>query len=185
MSRFSFCLWGILGLVVSVPSWAGGYFGVRGGLADVHETEITKEYVSSGFVSGYVGVQTQPFRGEVEYTYVSPADYDDGKRNDMQARFQRVMANGYIDVPLTRYVRPYVGGGVGTSFITIEDNKTDQRENTTHFTWQATAGVGIKLTRNVTFDSGYRYVDMGQIEMNEQELHFATHDVYAGLRFAF
>ncbi len=172
-------------LIVATPSLAGGYFGVRGGISDVHEANITDEYVSSGFVSGYVGVTTQPFRGEIEYTYISQADYDDVKRNDMQAQFQRIMANGYIDIPITRYVRPYIGGGVGTAFYTVKDNLTEQKETGSHFAWNATAGVGIKLTRNLTFDSGYRYVDMGKVKINENELHFSTHDVYAGLRFSF
>lgn len=172
-------------LLTALPAQArNGYFGVRGGISDVHEKDIVDEYVSGGFGSGYIGFYSGAFRGEVEYTYISRADYDDNQL-DLDADFQRVMANAYVDAPITRYVRPYLGGGVGTAIYSVKDNLTHTKESGSNFAWNATAGLGIKLTRNLTFDSGYRYVDMGKVELGEDELHFVAHEVYAGMRFLF
>ena len=170
---------------MSVPAYAKqGYFGLRGGISDIHEKEVIDDYVSSGFGSGYIGFYSGPFRSEIEYTYTSQADYDD-KKLDLDAQFQRVMINAYVDAPITRYVRPYLGGGVGTAIYSVKNNLTKIKETGNNFAWNATAGLGVKLTRNLTFDSGYRYVDMGDVELKSDDLNFVSHEVYAGLRFLF
>lgn len=172
-------------ICVTMPAYARhGYFGVRGGVSDIHENDVVDAYVSSGFGSGYLGFYSGPFRSEIEYTYASQADYDD-RRLDLEAQFQRVMANAYVDVPITRYVRPYFGGGAGTAFYSVKNNLTETKHSGNNFAWNATAGLGIKLTRNVTFDSGYRYVDMGTVELGPDDLHFVAHEAYAGVRFLF
>ncbi len=165
-----------------------GYFGLRGGLADIHENDVIDEYVSSGFGSGYLGFYNSPFRSEVELTAGSRADFDKHETGkDMEAQFQRIMANAYIDINANRYVRPYIGGGIGMAFYHIKDNDTDMKESGNNFAWNFGGGVGIRLTRNVTFDTGYRYVDMGTIELEntEKDMHFSAHEAYAGLRFLF
>ncbi len=167
-----------------------GYFGLRGGLADVHETDVVDEYVSTGFGSGYIGYYTSPFRAEIEFTVGSQAGFDKketGKNIDMEAQFQRIMANAYLDINASRYVRPYIGGGIGTAFYHVKNNDTDIKESGNNFAWNAGAGVGIRLTRNVTFDTGYRYVDMGTVEFENKDegMHFSAHEAYAGLRFLF
>ncbi len=161
-----------------------GYFGFRGGVTDTHEKDVIDDAVSTGFGSAYIGAYSGPFRGEIEYTYASRADYDETSP-DTEAQFQRVTANAYLDVPITRYVRPYIGGGVGTAIYKVKDTATELEETGNNFSWNATAGIGIKLTRNLTFDSGYRYVDMGNVEINNNEMNFAAHEAYAGVRFLF
>lgn len=173
---------GLLGLLVSHVACAGGYFGFRVGGSDVNETEVIDKYDTTGFGSAYVGAYRGPIRAEVEYSVLGKAKYEGTKTN---VQFQRVMANGYVDLNVTRYVRPYIGGGVGTAFYKMDEYGSTHDETGTSFAWNATAGVGIRLTRNVTFDSGYRYVDMGDVTVKNDELHFGAQEVYAGLRFLF
>lgn len=173
---------GLIGLLVCNMACAGGYFGVRVGGSDVHETEIIDKYDATGSGSAYVGVYRGPVRAEVEYSVLGKAKYEDTKTT---AQFQRVMANGYIDLNVTRYVRPYIGAGIGTAFYKIDECGSRRDETGSSLAWSATAGVGIRLTRNVTFDSGYRYVDMGDVTIKNDELHFGSQEVYAGLRFLF
>ena len=173
---------GLLGLLVSHIACAGGYFGVRVAGSDVNETEIIDKYDTTGCGSAYVGVYRGPVRAEVEYSVLGKAKYDDTKTS---VQFQRVMANGYIDLNVTKYVRPYIGGGVGTAFYKMDDYGSTHDETGSSFAWNATTGIGIRLTRNVMFDSGYRYIDMGDITVKDEEMHFGIQEVYAGLRFLF
>lgn len=171
-------------LVFAGPLLAqNGYFGARGGISEIHENNIENQYNSVGFGSGYIGVYGGPFRAEAEYTLTSNAKYDE--KYPLEAHFQRVMGNIYLDMPFTRYVRPYVGGGIGTAFYAVKDKAKDTKESGHNFAWNAGGGLGIKLTRNVTFDSGYRYINMGSVETKTEELNFDAHEVYAGLRFLF
>lgn len=168
---------------LTIPAYARhGYFGIRGGFTETRETEIIDKYEATGFGSGYIGAYNGPFRVEAEYTLTGKTEYDN---THTTAQFQRIMANSYIDLPVSRYVRPYIGAGVGTAYYSIKDTQMKTKETGNNFTWNATAGIGIKLTRNVTFDSGYRYVDMGDITVQKQDMHFDTQEVYAGLRFLF
>ncbi len=165
-----------------------GYFGFRGGLTDIHESDIVDDYVSAGFGSAYLGFYNGPLRLEAEFTATSQADYDEeeiGKDTQLSAQFQRIMANAYIDINASRYVRPYIGGGIGTAFYTVKNDDIDMKETGNNFAWNAGAGVGVKLTRNLTFDTGYRYVDMGTVELDNQDMQFSAHEAYAGLRFLF
>lgn len=173
---------GLIGLFISNIVCAGGYFGIRVGGTDVNETEVIDKYDTTGFGSVYVGAYRGPVRAEVEYSALGKVRYEDTKTN---VQFQRVMANGYVDLNVTKYVRPYIGAGVGTAFYKIDERGSEHDETGSSFAWSATAGVGIRLTRNVTFDSGYRYVDMGDVTVKNDEMHFGAQEVYAGLRFLF
>ena len=178
-----FCLMFLFGLMISSSVYAGnGYFGVRGGISDLRETDVVDKYKSAGFVSAYIGGQSSAFRAEVEYTALSKVKFE-SLQTDSQ--FQRLMANGYVDLHVSRYVRPYFGAGIGSAFYSVHDKKSQNKSSGANFAWNATAGAGVKLTKNVTFDTGYRYVDMGDVSVGNQNLHFNTQEVYAGLRFSF
>lgn len=163
-----------------LPVQARGYFGVRGGISEAKEGNVINERTDAGMVSAYIGAYTGPLRGEVEYTFVTNSKYD---THDMEARFQRVMANAYIDIPVTPYVIPYISGGAGTVFRKVE--YMGEKEDGNTFAWSAGLGLGIKLTRNIIADAGYRYVDMGDVTVHNADMHFDAHEGYFGIRFLF
>ncbi len=170
-------------LTLSSAAFAGnGYFGARGGISDIRETDVADKYKSAGFISAYIGGQTGIFRAEAEYTALSKVKFESIQTD---SQMQRLMANGYIDMHVSRYVHPYFGAGIGSAFYSVNDKKSHNKSSGTNFAWNATVGVGVKLTKNVTFDTGYRYVDMGDVSAENQNLHFDAHEAYVGLRFSF
>lgn len=159
-----------------------GYFGARVVASDVRETEISDRYKTAAGASAYVGAYANIFRIEGEYTVLGKVRHDS---LGTSSRFQRVMANGYIDMYFTRFVRPYLGAGLGSTFYSVEHKSSGAKESGNNFTWSATAGVGVRLTRNVTIDTGYRFVNMGDVALENKNMHFDTHEFYSGLRFMF
>ena len=178
---FGFML--LFGLSITSTAFAGnGYFGVRGGISDIRETDVADKYKGAGFISAYIGGQSSVFRAEAEYTALSKVKFESIQTD---SQLQRLMANGYIDLHVSRYVRPYFGAGIGSAFYSVHDKNTKKKSSGTNFAWDATIGVGVKLTKNVTFDTGYRYADMGDVSVGNKDLHFDAQEVYAGLRFSF
>ena len=179
----------MLCLLASVSSFArsGVYFAVRGGLSDLRETEQTDTHAAGTVPSAAVGVYAGPLRGEVEYAYQSSTDFAKDRRGHetLKADFHRVMANGYIDLNASRNVLPYLMAGAGVARHNVDVLK--EKISGSNFAWNVGAGVGFRLTRNVTADVGARYVDLGKVEYDngQKELIFDTVETYAGLRFMF
>lgn len=161
---------------------ARGYFGFKGGLGETQESEIIDKRIDNSTFSGAIGSYIGPFRLEGEYTYAGNAKF---KEEKTQAQFHRGMIQGYIDFPVTRYVLPYINAGAGVSYYDVDYLKTNQTGS--NFTWNAGAGLGVRLTKNVTADMGLRYVDMGSVEIKDSdtELKFNSYETYVGLRFLF
>ena len=176
-------------LCLSYNSYArsGAYFSLRAGLSDTRETSEIDTHEASFSPSGAVGVYMGPLRGEIDYTYQSSADLAENGMDDklVTAEFQRVMANGYLDLRVTRNVIPYLTAGAGIARHNIE--VLEEKISGSNFAWNVGAGVGFRLTRNLTADTGIRYVDLGKVELNngEKELTFDTVETFAGLRFMF
>jgi len=83
------------------------------------------------------------------------------------------MANAYYDFAGPGWV-PYLGLGIGTA-----QNKIDTLSFTdgfsffgsvpggtkSNFAWSLMAGAGLPLSRDTTLDLGYRYMDLGKVEI--------------------
>ncbi len=176
-----------VGLTCSAFARSGAYLAIRGGLSDLRETEVLDVNEASAVPSGAIGVHSGPFRAEVEYTYQPSTELvQDALENDiLTTEFHRVMANGYLDLRVTRNVLPYLTAGAGIARHNIE--VLEEKISGSNFAWSVGAGVGLRLTRNVTADAGIRYIDLGKVEINDgqKELAFDTVETYAGLRFMF
>ena len=171
---------------VSAGASPKGYIAPRVGLSDVRETDVNDHH-DAGFAPGVaLGLSSGPFRAEMEYTHITEADIEKNRYDDvMNAKFNRVMVNGYVDLQLSYYVRPYIMAGIGVA----RHDVTYEQENISgsNFAWNAGAGVGFYLNRNLAVDVGMKYVDLGDVELEnqEKELSFDTVETYAGLRFMF
>jgi opacity protein-like surface antigen len=93
---------------------------------------------------------------------------------------------------------PYVGAGVGSTWIDIKTNDTVVRgsDKETNFAWQAEAGIQYELTKHFVLRLGYRYINMGRLDIPLITISFPTpaghlkgdltaHDVVLGLRYRF
>jgi len=67
---------------------------------------------------------------------------------------QTLMANAFYDIHLDD-LSPYVGVGIGMSFIDLEDE--------TNFAYQFMGGVGYKITERVSSNIGVTFLDAGDV----------------------
>lgn len=120
------------------------------------------------------------------------------------------LANAYLDLGTYKGVTPYVGAGLGTARITLHDfwdvNLVTnglwwaRDESEWNFAWALHAGLAYDVTESVTFDIGYRYVNMGDAKTGGYSTYDPTqptninpttlkdidsHDLMVGLRMKF
>lgn len=96
-------------------------------------------------------------------------DYDVGAGGDLSTT--TVMGNAYFDWANETAFTPYVGAGVGYSWV---DN------NPNGLTLGLAAGVAVDLTDNIALDAGYRLRDISASGPDPME-----HQFTAGMRFSF
>jgi opacity protein-like surface antigen len=180
-------------------------------------TIFNKEFDSSPFIGFGVGIRrsdrfrfdaTGEFRGKATFhgldrdnTAATSNDYSGVKSEWL------FLANGYIDLGTHRGFTPYVGAGIGTAEVTL-DNFTDVNENTGgihwaeknsewNFAWALHAGFAYEISPDLTFDMGYRYTYLGDGKTGSFRTYDGTpspspliledltsHDVHIGLRWA-
>lgn len=115
------------------------------------------------------------WRLEAEYTLKQDAQFKshwapfNANVNNMQISSSRLMLNGYKDFPLSEYVSLYAMAGLGVAHISSEgyqSNPSRRFANNSQNNVAYALGVGadIKLNQQVTLGTGYRYIDMGDIE---------------------
>lgn len=183
----------------------GFYLGIKGGGANNNMNSNKDSAFDSNrvdfdnvwFMSGAFGYRWNYLRAELEYTYRN--DFDDkipfGAGLDPNTYFSKtvlksksVMANAYLDFMPNYVVSPYLSGGIGMTFLELENTvntaggaqPTDSYDET-NFTWSLGAGLTIRLNKCINIDGGYRYVDMGSIG----KANLNVHEVYGGLRYTF
>lgn len=119
------------------------------------------------------------------------------------------LANAYWDLFTHRGITPYVGAGIGTAAVTLDNfNDVNQiagglhwaKDNTEwNFAWALHAGISYEIASDLTLDMGYRFTYLGDGETG----HFNTfdpsvtspgpltldditsHDIHVGLRWNF
>lgn len=171
--------------LASEASSSPWYLAIRSGLTipqdtnfKIGATNIEQEFETGWQLGTAVGYEFKSFnnwmapRAELELTYdqalVDSHSFLGTKVTDPDAygfvRNLDLMANGYLDFRLNRYLSPYVGGGVGVGYSDFDRLGTSAAgvlldDNDVGFVWQAMGGLGIALSNNSTFDIGYRYQD--------------------------
>lgn len=165
-------------------------------------------------------------RAELEYTYKDKAKFSPNLNKIMfedddfsetidvpngtpglfinELRSQSLMLNAYYDFKNSSKFTPYVSAGAGVTRIKnkqtfnpefIEDDSS-LSDTSNNFTWAAGVGVAYQVTKNVALDLGYRYVDAGDIEFNNNNVieeginlkstaDLVSHDYTLGIRYNF
>ncbi|WP_298961024.1 outer membrane protein [uncultured Roseibium sp.] len=81
-----------------------------------------------------------------------------------------VMLNGYVDIGTWNKITPYVGAGIGASYVTTSDIRfqnpngasgTYEGDSKWNFAWALMAGASYDITPNLALDGGYRYLNIG------------------------
>ncbi len=179
----------------------GFYLAVRGGMVwnnyNNKKDAVSDEALSSiGRVyefSGAIGYRYKFFRGEIEVVNRDDADEEYINNagihsDDFTVGSTSYMLNGYIDFLPNYWISPFITGGIGYSKLELSDTLVDVTPNIHHqwkksraFTWQAGAGLSIRINKCLNIDTGYRYWTLGKI--HDAEVN--AHEWFAGLRFTF
>ena len=107
------------------------------------------------------------------------------------------LVNGYIDLGTYSGLTPYVGAGVGASYLMTSDGRssdgsTYSGDNTWNFAWALMAGASYAMTEQLSLDVGYRYLDLGDAKTGligtTPNTHIdiediTAHEIRVGLRY--
>lgn len=119
------------------------------------------------------------FRTGVEYSVRCMTDFKHNHKTVQTGAIQTVFANVYYDFKeISPVTYPYVGGGIGASFMPNGDGDVN-------FAWNIGGGVRHTITDNWTIGLGYRYCDYGKFEHDHTTAHLAGHEVLAELAYTF
>lgn len=147
------------------------------------------------------GIKYNMFRAELEGIWNTEAEsflFDiNTDENKAKVSNKAVMLNLYADFDNPTNITPYIGGGVGLSWLKA-DYYAGEKEKV-NLAWQIGAGANIAASENVSFDIGYRYMYNGKLTINDvvydplyniyEERHFKlesySHNIYLGLRYSF
>lgn len=148
--------------------WSGGIgFGYH--FSDMVRADITGER----FKGDFTGTTSAP------WSCSDPTDVTTTCASDDSSSFTAysIMANAYVDLATIAHVTPYVGAGVGVSYIswdpllnssycvdgtavcasTTRTNVTHEGLDSWRLTYALMAGVSYEATKNVSIDLGYRW----------------------------
>ena len=124
---------------------------------------------------------------------------------DTKIENQSYMLNVYYDldqlpvVQLPGGFKPYVGAGIGLSYIEVNDQTipgpvggTVSRvfgDDEANFAWQLMAGVAYQINPKFAADIGYRYAHLGEAQLRSPagtiDNDLNTHEIVLTLRYTF
>ena len=144
--------------------------------------ELFGTHIAYGVQAGYV-------RGELELN-----NSRDIKRNyiggldHFRLYKHSVMANAYFDYLTCTPWTPYVGAGLGSSYLKADFGNV--AKSNYNLAWQVMAGLAYDINSHWTVDAGYRYADLGRIRKNwgngqVTKLTARDHEVLLGVRYTF
>lgn len=164
---------------------------VAGQTAEVAHLKLNKVLVGSTHVA--YGVRAGYVRGEIELNnsrdvkrnWVS----DDGVNlKHFRLYKHSVMANAYFDYLTCTPWTPYVGAGLGTSYLKADYGEV--AKSVYNLAWQVMGGLTYDLNSNWTLDLGYRYADLGRVRKNfgagkVVKTTARDHEILFGVRYEF
>ncbi|MFC7331671.1 porin family protein [Rhodocista pekingensis] len=116
-----------------------------------------------------------------------------------------LMVNAYYDFGAfelmgnRQQVRPYLGAGIGLSTTKVDDvdviiadqNRLERffGSDDDQFSWQLMAGAQVETGSGLFFDLGYRYVDLGKVQLSSTsgvlDEDLRAHELVATLGYRF
>jgi opacity protein-like surface antigen len=170
-----------------------------------HDQDIIESHVEKQKDMKIIGART-----EVEYLIRTNAkhswEYDWGTGNengDVTTNSQTIFLNGYLDFHTGTPFTPYIGTGVGVSFVKSKLNETiptgigtisgSNSETMTNFAYNIGIGTAISITDNMAVDLNWRYVGLGKGEASgssegisvKYEADLSSAEMLLGLRIGF
>ncbi len=151
----------------------------------IQRTNFNKELFGTHFA---YGVQAGYVRGEIELN-----NSRDIKRNwtggldHFRLYKHSVMANAYFDFLTCTAWTPYVGAGIGASYLKADDG--EYAKSVYNLAWQVMAGLTYDINGNWALDAGYRYADLGRVRRytgdSVTKITARDHEIMFGVRYTF
>lgn len=168
------------------------------GFAAIEREKMNKElfgsHVAAGVRAGYV-------RGEIELNNSRDIRRnntdEDGDFSKFKLYKHSVMANAYFDYLTCTPWTPYVGAGLGVSYLKgqlFEGGEKSIDKSTYNLAWQVMAGIAYEINSHWAIDLSYRYADLGRIRKHEAidegvdgivKISAREHDIMLGARYTF
>ncbi|MDE0853881.1 MAG: outer membrane beta-barrel protein, partial [Nevskia sp.] len=139
-------------------------------------------------------------RNQFSRLYRYPVGFFRGSNTDNVGGFENAdsaMANLWYDFFKSRYIHPYIGGGIGEARIAVRHGRYDStqlnNDYDTVFAYQGGAGVGFDLGRHWTASLDYRHLEgsasKDSLIQNQPSTHvefnYHANSVMFGLRYSF
>jgi len=154
--------------------------------------------IAAGYYLSQLGPRI-PLRAEIEYAARSDVraswsrSFHTGLRKfDALFNVQTLQANIYWDIDTGTVFKPFVGGGMGVSFIYADykpEGNPSYCDSTTGFAWNVGAGVAYDINESITVDLAYRFAGFGHAEARTQynttKNYITANEFLLGLRLNF
>lgn len=138
----------------------------------VEAPDSTKSFIAS-FAAGYAF--SDGWRLEGEYTMPNNSTFKsywapfNANVNSLQVRSERLMLNGYKDIPINHWLSFYGMAGLGVAQTKSEGyQSTETRRfasNRQHnFAYSVGIGLEAMVNQQLTLGLGYRYTSLGDVE---------------------
>ncbi|WP_181706664.1 outer membrane protein [Chthonobacter rhizosphaerae] len=108
------------------------------------------------------------------------------------------LVNAYVDVATWGSLTPYVGAGIGASYVSTSNVRADappgsryDGDSTWNLSWALMAGTAVRVSENMLIDFNYRYLHLGDAKSDTiptftQSIEYediAAHEFRVGLRY--
>jgi len=198
-------------IILSCPIFVhaeGAYFSINTGVAivpdydwddpDFGSTQVEIESEAGfcgGIALGYGFSNNYRLEGEIVY---QANDLDKITVSDQVSvvmsgdhSSMALLLNGYYDFANDSKFTPFISAGIGYAQININDvnyvgsGVSDIDDDDKVFAYQGSVGVGYALSEQTSFDVKYRFFGTTDPEFGTSSLEYGSHNIYAGIRFAF
>lgn len=138
-----------------------------------------------------VGAKIDMFRVGLEGYYNDKMEDKIVSIVPVEGETKGLFLNGYWDIPLPelKQVKPYIGLGVGYSWLkgTLKETPLNYGGSIKDkdWGWNVGLGCGYALNDHIDLTLGYRYEDLGKISKEGSKIDFTNHKVSLGLRYTF
>jgi len=159
---------------------------------DYLRSDLTLDYETPAKFKGSLWCQTTPCGG---------GNYFETEHAKIEA--YSALANVYADLGNFHGIIPYVGAGAGASYLRTSGVESSNKDNSGpnpsgdgkwNFAWALMAGVEYPINDRLSFDLGYRYLNLGDARTgsvtdshgNSTRMEYkdiTAHEVRVGLRY--
>lgn len=153
-----------------VPTTSAWYAGVSSGylwLNDATACGCQDLHYKDGWgINGSVGYRFSPSfllglaAGYLSGNYDVVDGHGGGATGSADLHMVPITLNATYTLNLTDSLLMYAGAGLGTAWSELQGVSAGEKDGDWHFAWQARAGLGYKVTSDVSLNLGYRYVQV-------------------------